>query len=77
MEQYVKGFQRFHAGEDVRPDTSCKFLLYYYGDMVRDAALRTKGSGGPSGVDANGFRRILTCKSFKRSGTELCEAIAA
>ncbi|XP_073253376.1 uncharacterized protein [Porites lutea] len=45
--------------------------------MVRDAALRTKGSGGPSGVDANGFRRILTCKSFKRSGTELCEAIAS
>ena len=46
------------------------------GDMVRDAALRTNGSGGPSGVDANGFRRILTCKSFKRSGSELCEAIA-
>jgi len=59
--------------EDV-PDT-----LYYEinGDMVRDAALRTKGSGGPSGVDSNGFRRILTCKSFKRSGTELCEAIAS
>ena len=56
------------------PDT-----LYYEinGDMVRDAPLRTKGSGGPSGVDANGFRRILTCKSFKRSGTELCEAIAS
>ena len=45
--------------------------------MVRDAALITKGSGGPSGVYANGFRRILTCKSFKRSGTELCEAIAS
>ena len=30
MEQYVKGFQRFHAVEDVRPITSCKFLLYYY-----------------------------------------------
>ena len=27
MEQYVKGFERFHAGEDVRPVTSCKFLL--------------------------------------------------
>ena len=56
------------------PDT-----LYYEinEDMVRDAALRTKGSCGPSGVDANSFRRILTCKSFKRSGTELCEAIAS
>ena len=27
MEQYVKGFQRFHAGENVRAVTSCKFLL--------------------------------------------------
>ena len=27
MEQYVKGFQRFHTGEDVQPVTSCKFLL--------------------------------------------------
>ena len=53
--------------------------LYYEinGDMARDAALRTKGSGGLSGVDSNGFRRILTCLSFTRSGTELCEAIAS
>ena len=28
MEQYEKGFQRFHAGEDVQPVTSCKFLLW-------------------------------------------------
>ena len=27
MEQYVKGFQRFHAGEDVPPVTSWEFLL--------------------------------------------------
>ena len=27
MEQYVKGFRRFHAGEDVRPVTSCKILI--------------------------------------------------
>ena len=46
------------------------------GKMVRQAALRTKGAGGPSGVDANGFRRILACKSFKQSSTRLCEAIA-
>ena len=37
------------------------------GELVREATLRTKGSGGPSGVDANGFKRILACKSFKRS----------
>ena len=45
--------------------------------MVRNAALRTKGPGGPSSVDANGFRRILASKSFKKSGTDLCAATAA
>lgn len=34
-------------------------------DMVRQAALRIKGAGGPSGIDANGFRRIMASKSFK------------
>ena len=37
------------------------------GEMVQDAVLQTKGSGGPSGVDANGFWRILASKSFKKS----------
>ncbi len=46
------------------------------GEMVREAALRTKGSGGPSGVDANGFKRILACKSFKQSCVALCDALA-
>ena len=44
--------------------------------MIREAALRTKGSGGPSGVDALGFRRILACKSFKKSSANLCDALA-
>ena len=46
------------------------------GELVREAALGTKGYGGPSGVDANGFKRILACKSFKRSSINLCESIA-
>ena len=46
------------------------------GEIVRQAALRTKRSGGPCGIDANGFRRILACKSFKQSSTKLREAIA-
>ena len=45
-------------------------------EMVGEAALKTKGSGGPSGVDSNGFRRMMACKSFKKSGTNLCSAIA-
>ena len=43
--------------------------------MVREAALRTKGSGGPSGVDAVGVRRMVTCKSFKTSSVKLCDAL--
>ena len=39
------------------------------GEMVRQATLGTKVSGGPCGVDANGFRRILACKSIKQSST--------
>ena len=34
------------------------------GEMVRQAALRTKGAGGPSGIDANDFRRIMASKSI-------------
>ena len=44
--------------------------------MVRSAALRTKGSVGPCGTDANGFRRILVCKSFKQSSVKLCDEIS-
>ena len=47
------------------------------GEMVRNAALQTKGSGGPSGVHAKGLRQILASESFKKSGTDLCAAIAA
>ena len=46
------------------------------GEMVREAALRTKGSGGPSGFDAAGVRRMVTCKSFKASSVKLCDALA-
>ena len=45
------------------------------GEMIREAALRTKGSGGPSVVDANVFKRILTYKSFKKSSANLCDAL--
>ena len=47
------------------------------GEMIREAALRTKGDGGPSNVDANGFQRILASKSFKKSPSIFCGALAA
>ncbi|EDO42709.1 predicted protein [Nematostella vectensis] len=46
------------------------------GGMIREAALRTKGAGGPSNVDAHGFQRILASKSFKKSSSDLCDALA-
>ena len=57
-------------------DISDSVFLEIDGEMVRDAALRSKGLGGPLGVDANGIRRLLACKSFKKSGTDLCNAVA-
>ena len=43
---------------------------------MREGASRTKGSADPSGVDANGFKKILACKSFKRSSINLRGSIA-
>ena len=45
------------------------------GDTIRAAALRAKGSAGPSGVDAAGWRRLLC--SFHRESKDLCSAVAA
>ena len=45
------------------------------GEMIREADLRAKRFGGPSGTGALGFKRILACKSFKRSSTNLCDSI--
>ena len=46
------------------------------GEMIREAALRTKGAGDPSNVDANGFQRILDHKSFTKSESNLCDTLA-
>lgn len=46
------------------------------GEMIREAALRTKGDGDPSNVDANGFQRILDHKSFTKSESNLCDTLA-
>ena len=56
-------------------DIPDSLFLDINGEMIRDAAIKTKGTRGPSGVDANGFKRILACKSFKHSSIALCEAL--
>ena len=44
--------------------------------MIFDAATKTKGSTGPSGRDAELYRRILCSKNFKTEGKILREEIA-
>ena len=48
-----------------------KIYQQIYGEMVRDAALRTKGSGGPSGVDANGSGEFSQ-QSYSRKLEQTC-----
>ena len=42
---------------------------------IANAALRTRGSGGPSGLDADGWRRILVSKNFGVVGQNLRSAL--
>ena len=44
-------------------------------ESVRKAALKTKGGSGPSAMDAEGWRRILTSKQFGNSSSDLCKTI--
>ena len=45
-------------------------------DEVCKAALKTKGGSGPSGMDPDGWKMILTSKQFAESSTDLCTTIA-
>ena len=45
-------------------------------EVIRNTALRTRGGSGPSGMDADGWRRILTSNSFGQSSTDICIALA-
>ena len=44
--------------------------------MVKEAALKTKGGSGPSGLDAHGRRRILVFKSSGMINADLRRAFA-
>ena len=45
-------------------------------EMARDAIKKTRGSAGPSGLDTDGWRRILISGNFGTSGEDLRKAIA-
>ena len=44
------------------------------GALIRNAALRTRGAAGPSGLDAFGWRRL--CTSFQQASDDLCCSLA-
>lgn len=44
-------------------------------NAIRSAALRVKGSAGPSGLDAREWRRL--CTSFKGASSGLCSSLAS
>ena len=45
-------------------------------ESIRQSALRSKGGAGPSGLDGDGWRRILTSNAFGEEPSDLCSAIA-
>ena len=46
-------------------------------ELIRKAAIKTKGGAGPSGMDGDGWRRILLSKNFSKSSDDLCKPFAA
>ena len=54
--------------------------LILYEDMdeslILKAAMLTKGGSGPSVLDANGRRKILTSRSFGTESSDLCKTFA-
>jgi hypothetical protein len=44
------------------------------GEAIQSAALRTNGAAGPSGIDADGWKRL--CTSFRRHSSDLCNSLA-
>ena len=45
------------------------------GELVRSTALKLDGAAGPSGLDTDAWKRLLT--SFKSASTELCDTLAS
>ena len=45
-------------------------------ESVKKAILKNKGAAGPSGLDADGWKRILTSDQFGNSSYILCKTFA-
>ena len=58
------------------PRTSFHYVIFetLTGATVWNAAFRTKGSAGPSGIDSCGWKCL--CTSFKNISADLCSSLA-
>ena len=45
-------------------------------EMIRKAAMKTRGVSGPSGLNTDGWKRILLSKNFGDSSSDLCQTLA-
>ena len=45
-------------------------------EKIQKAAVKTQGGSGPSGMDVDGWKQILTSKQFGKSSIDLCKAFA-
>ena len=45
-------------------------------ELIKNAAIKTKGGLGPSGLDADGWRRIIVSSCFGIATADLRKAIA-
>jgi len=45
-------------------------------ECIRKATIKTRGGSGPSGMDADGWRRIILSNCFGESSNEFCKALA-
>ena len=43
-------------------------------EKIQKAAVKTQGGSGPSGMDADGWKRVLTSKQFGKSSIDLSKA---
>ena len=45
-------------------------------DMIRQSVLKSRGGAGPSGLDSDGWHRILTSNCFGTETSDLCPSLA-
>ncbi len=61
-----------HTGELVQP----VIFESIDGQSIFNAAKNTFGSGGPTNIDADGWKHILCSKSYGKLSEELCQSVA-